>query len=297
MDVTGIAFAFGQATLWAATSILLRSLSSQMDAFLVNGLRAVFGLMILAPLIVLTGGLDDLHLLTLTRLTWLAGAVLMGGVLGDALYVYSLKALGVGRAFPISNSFPLYTMVLSALFLGTRITWSMAMGGALVLFGVYLVARPRGRPLHEETPLDATQLTKGVAMAFAAAILWSGTSVAMAVGLQGGINAPLATGVRVPVMVLACALAAARRGTLVQIRDVKPHTWLLLAVSGFVGWGLAATLYSAAIQRLGPSQTAIIGATSPLFAVPMSLFFLHERPTRYTLLGTVLSIVGIALVI
>ena len=297
MDLIGIAYAFAQATLWAATSIVLRSLSTQLDAFLVNGLRAVFGLMILAPLIVVTGGLADLHLLTLSRLAWLAGAVLMGGVLGDALYVFSLKALGVGRAFPISNSFPLYTMVLSALFLGTRITWAMALGGGLVLFGVYLVARPRGRSLQAETPLEASRLAKGVAMAFAAALLWSGTSVAMAVGLQGGINAPLATGVRVPVMVLACTLAAAKRGTFVQLRAVKPRTWLLLAISGFVGWGLAATLYSAAIQRLGPSQTAIIGSTSPLFAVPLSLVFLHERPTRYTLLGTFLSIVGIALVI
>ena len=297
MDITGTAFAFAQATLWAGTSIVLRSLSTQLDAFLVNGLRAVFGLMVLVPLIVLTGGLADLHLLTLSRLAWLAGAVLMGGVLGDALYVYSLKSLGVGRAFPISNSFPLYTMVLSALFLGTRITWSMVLGGGLVLFGVYLVARPRGRALHSETPLDTSRLAKGVAMAFAAAILWSGTSVAMAIGLRGGINAPLATGVRVPVMVLACGLAAAKRGTLVQLRDVKPRTWLLLAFSGFIGWGLAATLYSAAIQRLGPSQTAIIGATSPLFAVPMSLIFLHERPTRYTLLGTLLSVAGIALVI
>ncbi|MBM3188284.1 MAG: EamA/RhaT family transporter, partial [Chloroflexi bacterium] len=35
----------------------------------------------------------------------------------------------------------------------------------------------------------------------------------------------------------------------------------------------------------------------PLFAVPLSAVLLHERPTRYTLAGTVLSVVGIALVI
>jgi drug/metabolite transporter (DMT)-like permease len=269
----------------------------RLDAFVVNGLRAVFGLLILIPLTLLTGGAADVPLLTLSRLAYLAGAVFMGGVLGDALYVFSLKALGVGRAFPIANSFPLYTIVLSTLLLDTEITWPMILGGGLVLFGVYLVARPRRTVLRSETPLDSAQLATGVVMAFGAALLWAGTSVAMAVGLRDSINAPLATAARVPVMVLACFAASASRGTLVQVRKVDRHTWLLLALSGFVGWGLAATLYSAAIQRLGPSLTAIIGATSPIFAVPMSLVFLGERPTRHTLLGTVISVVGIALVL
>jgi drug/metabolite transporter (DMT)-like permease len=32
-----------------------------------------------------------------------------------------------------------------------------------------------------------------------------------------------------------------------------------------------------------------------LFAIPLTMFFLHEKPTRNALIGTVLTIVGIVL--
>jgi len=86
------------------------------------------------------------------------------------------------------------------------------------------------------------------------------------------------------------------RGHLGELKRIdRQSLWLLLA-TGILGWGVGAVLYSAAVQLLGPSKTAIIGATSPLFAAPLSWLFLHERPTRYTVLGTVLTVVGIVLV-
>ena len=297
MDALGTILAFIQAIIWACTTLILRSLSTRLDAFLVNGLRAALSLVIIIPAVILTGGLADLHMLTPMRILYLNAAVIVGGVLGDALYVTSLRILGVGRAFPISNSFPLFTMAFSAILLGTRLTWTMALGGLLVLSGVYLVARPRKHVLAREVRLDSPQLIKGAALGLCAAAFWGLTSVVLTFGLQDGINAALATGVRIPLMVLLCLLASARRGTLVELRRLDRHTWLALLAAGVLGWGLAASIYSAAIQISGPSKTAIIGATSPLFAVPLSAIFLHERPTRYTLVGTVLSVAGIALVL
>lgn len=56
-------------------------------------------------------------------------------------------------------------------------------------------------------------------------------------------------------------------------------------------------LYVTAVQLAGPSKTAIVGCTAPLFAVPLSMIFLKERPGRYVAIGTVLSVLGVVLVI
>ena len=70
-----------------------------------------------------------------------------------------------------------------------------------------------------------------------------------------------------------------------------------MLAAGLLGWGVAASLYSLAIKLAGPAKTSIVGATAPLFAIPLTMVFLHERPSRNTLLGTVLTIAGVICVI
>ncbi|HHX66062.1 MAG TPA: DMT family transporter, partial [Chloroflexi bacterium] len=140
----GIIVAFSQAVCWACTSILLRTLTSRLNPLLVNGLRATVALLFILPAMFLTGGQNDLALLTASRAAFLIGSIVVGGVVGDFMYLTSLKTLGVGRAFPITSSHPVFTVLFSALFLGSAIGGRMVAGMVLVMLGVYLVARPRG---------------------------------------------------------------------------------------------------------------------------------------------------------
>ena len=298
----GLLFAFAQSLCWAGTTIILRSLSTRLDAFALNGMRAFFALLIILPVIWLTGSAADYAMVTTTRLAYLVGSVLLGGVLGDALYVMSLEVLGVGRAFPIANSSPLFTVLFSTLLLRSPIGWQTLVGMVLVLLGVYLVARPRQRAVRVAIPragvyLASSQTLKGITLATLAAALWGLNTVVMAFGLQGGISPLVATSVRIPAVVFISLIATTMRGGWAQVRRMGGRTLLLIALGGILGWAAAASLYAAAIQAIGPSRTAIISATAPLFGVPLSLIFLGERPTRYTLIGTLLSVMGIALVI
>jgi len=293
----GLVFGLAQAFSWAATTIILRSLSNELDAFLVNGLRAIVGAVLIMLIVLLTGATGDYRLLTATRLLYLIGSVAIGGVIGDAFYISSLKTLGVSRAFPITNSYPMFTILFSALFLGERVGWPMVAGAVLVIFGVYLLARPRGRVLDANgATLTRQQLVKGVLQAVLTAALWGINTVVLSVGVQG-INGAVALSARVPAVILLCLLAAAGRGKLGSLRRLDKKTILRLVGSGLLGWGISGWLYTSALQLAGPSKTSVIGATAPLFAVPLSAIFLHERPTRYTLVGTALSALGIVLVV
>jgi drug/metabolite transporter, DME family len=292
----GIVCAILQALAWAVTGIVLRNLSTHLDPFLVNGIRALVGMVTIIPLVFLTGAQGDYALLTLPRVLLLAGSIALGGVIGDALLLGSLKTLGMGRAFPITNTYPLFTVLFSALLLGEKITLGVLAGLVLVMLGIYLVARPRSQVETLGIPLARRDLIRGVAMGVGTAMFWGLASVLLSIGLRN-INAIVANSVRVPVVVLLCLGAAAGRGQLRNVRRLSWRTLGLLALGGILGWSIGGSLFVVAVQLAGPSKVAIISASSPLFAVPLGMLFLHERPTRYTLAGTLLSVLGIALVV
>jgi drug/metabolite transporter (DMT)-like permease len=51
------------------------------------------------------------------------------------------------------------------------------------------------------------------------------------------------------------------------------------------------------VYYAGAAKASVINATSPLFGLPLSLVFLHERITRRIALGTALTVLGIWLVL
>jgi len=279
------------------TSIVLRRLSTEMDGFLVNGLRCTLALLVVLPLVWLTGGFTQYHQLDWRQLFFLMGSVAIGGAVGDGLYVLSLKTLGISRAFPITNSYPVFTVLFSALFLGEQITLSMVAGMALVLAGVFMITRSQPTESLDTLYLSRDQLIKGVAIALATAIIWAMATVLLAAGLTTKLNVFVVSSIRVPVVIGLSLIFCSRRRTLRQAVHLPRRTWGLLFVAGVLGWAIGGSLYTAAIQHAGPAKTSIIGAMSPLFALPLSYFFLHERPTRLVLLGTAISVAGIFLVL
>lgn len=293
----GVLFGFLQSLAWAVTTIVLRSLSTRLDAFLVNGVRAFFAMFIILPLVLLTGGTGDYQLLTPTRLLYLVGSSVLSGVFADASYVFSLRLLGVGRAFPISNTYPLFTILFSVLLLGEQVSWPMVVGVVLTLLGVYVVARAReGVDEADEFPQPSRRLAKGFLLAVATAVSWGLTTVIVSMGAEG-INSAVITSVRVPAVAVLSTLVGARRERLRSLRCLDRGVVRSLVLAGILGWGIGGTLWTASVQLAGPTKSAIIAATAPLFGVPLSSIFLHEKPTRQTLVGTVLTVVGIILVL
>ena len=54
-------------------------------------------------------------------------------------------------------------------------------------------------------------------------------------------------------------------------------------------------LYVESIKLAGATFTAIVGATAPLYAAPLSALLLREPPGAMTLAGTMLAVGGVIL--
>ncbi|MHB0857435.1 MAG: DMT family transporter [Anaerolineae bacterium] len=294
----GIAFALAQAISWALTSVVLRTLSTRMGVFLVNGLRAATGLLVLIPLTVISRGLADLPLLTAERLLIIVGSVIGAGVIGDGLYVRSLRLIGMHRAFPLANTYPLFAVLLSVLWLREPVHGQMLAGMLLVIVGVAVMIQPERAANVEAAAESPRRQVEGALLALGAAVAWGSCAVLLSQGVQD-IDTILVSSVQAAsVMVLSLGLAGrASVSASVPVWRLGRATMWLLLLGGVLNWGAANTFYVAAVRYAGPSRAAIIGSSAPIFAVPLSMLLLHESPTRRTLVGTVITVLGLILVV
>ena len=71
---------------------------------------------------------------------------------------------------------------------------------------------------------------------------------------------------------------------------------LILAI-GIFGTALGGLAYVYAVAEAGAARAVILNATSPLMVVPLSMFFLGERPTARVGWGTAVCLAGTLIVV
>ena len=290
----GIAMAFGMAITWAINGAVLRLLPDDLDPFWVNLWRAVIGLALYIPLLLLTGSLAQLHLLTRRQLLLLGASVLVAGVAGDACYLASLRRLGLSRAFPIVNSYPLFALLLGVVLGSETFRWSTLLGACLVVVGLAVVMRQREADAEAEA--ESGDSLNGVGLAVGTAALYGLEGVLIAAA-DAQVNGMLANAVRAPLVIVCGAGIVLARGNGSRLRDMGIRGWLALIASAALGWVLAGSMWVGAVGLLGAAVTSTIGASSPLFAVLMGALFLGEKPGWSVVWGTALSVAGIILVL
>jgi drug/metabolite transporter (DMT)-like permease len=296
------------ALLWALSGVTFTWMGRHLDVLPMNMMRCVFAAFFFWLLLPFAGGLDALSRVAPTALLALVSSVVLLLIVGDSLYFTSMRLIGASRAMPIANSIsPLVTLVLAITWLNEHLTALNFAGSLLTIVGVYLVIRDSHRageqelspPVPSQAPPTAGQVPpfrRGVVLALVAALSWGVGLVVLKVGVAG-LNAVIVHSIRLPLAaVLLGGIITASGRNLNRVRRLSRSVWLILFATSIVDNFLGNILLIRAFQLAGAGKTATLISTVPLFAVPFSILILKERPARLVLVGTVLAVVGIALV-
>ncbi len=292
----GAAAALASSALWALTSVLLASQSGRLQPLVMSGVRSLTASLMLIGALVATAGLVQFQEMTFITGVSMMGSGIIGQAVGDTLYINALGSLGVTRTFPITNSaYPFLTFLLAVLLLGEELTWTVPIGGALIVAGITSIVLEQRRA--DAASAVKVELVRGVVFALAAAFAWSLATVWLR-GQQGNLDALGAASLRIPAASAAVIVTIGLTSrTQRPLRLLSPRSLVIVAIAGVLGTGLGSVLFIYAVEDIGAARTAFVTTSAPVFAIPMGMLFLAEKLTPRMLVGTAVTIAGIWLVL
>lgn len=293
----GAAVALGTAIFSAATNLLLRRQVVLIGGGTAQAWRTMVSTLIFAVIFLALRDPRDLLGLPGRPAAVLLASVVLNMVLDDLLQYAAMARLGIALAMPIASSYPLVTLIIATATLGERPTPRAAVGTVLVVAGVILVALPRRAQAVDGAARrfapDAGHWAR-VALALRSAACIAAATVLTRVALRD-LDILTANMLRLPFGALICAAIGATQRRRPPWR-VARASLLPLCLSGVTGLGSSLS-FLVAISLVGASTTATLNAAAPIFGLLGAVAFLRERPTRRNIVGTLVTFLGVVLVI
>ncbi len=290
----GVVAAFTGAILFAVTNIMYKKLSDRVSIVDIILTRAWISIP-LAILLILPPFNPEGFVITQSGVIVLTFSMFVGMILGDTFYFMSQNRIGVSRAYPIASSYPLLVYLLAAMFLGEPVILSRVVGVILVVIGVGLIGfeQKRNDPKGDIGSKSVRML--GFILALLTIVTWSLSDVTLQVGLVD-MDAIDANFVRILVGSLMITPGIIyRKETREWTRNRRLLTTLL--ITGFLGYGLTMLLMTIAVSYIGATVNSVILAAAPLISTPVSILFTDETTNMLLVIGTLLSFVGVVLVV
>ncbi len=288
-DLTwGIAGGLGTGMTWAATSMLVRSLSGILTPAGISALRSTIGGSILVVLALATGHAGEVVRMPLWVVLTLWVSIIISMGFGDPMFFASLDHLGVTRALILSMANPLLTTAVGMGLLGEPVTLPRAAGILLVVGGLVLIIAGKG---DGRTERRATR--RGMRLVFWAAGAWALSAVILKPAL-GVVSVVAAAAVRTPMGGLFLWMTPWTRGTMHAVAASTPAERKRLSVVCFMS-AFSSLLFISGIKFGGVAIGNVLASTSPLFTLPFEVWVLGQRPSRQTVLGAVVTVAGVGL--
>ncbi|HLN44438.1 MAG TPA: DMT family transporter [Candidatus Sulfotelmatobacter sp.] len=291
--------ALGAAISWAVAPIMYKKALSGVAPVSANIVRCATNASALLFILIASGLTNVLIQLPLSTLLVVIVSGIIGLGLGDTIYMFALKTIGVSRAVPLASTYPLFALIWATILLGETVTALAIAGMVLILAGIWLLSREEGdSTIHFQGRAIAT----GVGLSLLTAVVWSVSITLMdyAVTLPGIMNSIEANYAIVTVRITGMALVLLALAPLLdRKRGFLKLNWraiVLLCVGGLVANGLGWLLLNYSFLNIAEAQAVPISSTTPLFSMLAGLMLFHEKMTRRNTLGALLVVLGVVLI-
>ena len=206
-----------------------------------------------------------------------------GTVMTSLTLTYGLTRIGAVAGVLLLQTEPVYSLVLSTIFVGERPSVRQMLATATILVGIGSVFGAGG----SFSPLWAA------AMIFATPLFWQ-TSHVLGLRVMPPLTPSSVTGGRFfyAAIVLTAMLLIFRRDSLGQLGDLTSLS--VIFVTGFFVYFLSALTWFGAINRLSLAWvTALVVPGIPILSILFAVMFLGERATAREAVGILISVSGV----
>ena len=230
--------------------------------------------------------------ISLTDIGWLAITGILSFALGRGFSFLGIKYIGVSRSITIYASYPVFTIALAIPFLREKVSPALIIGVLLIIGGIILLVSERD---VEKKVVTGVNRLLGVGFSLASAISYGANMVLIKWIVTSKVNPLIAVTVSLFFGMLVLFITSGRH---INESIKSSHR----ATGFFILSGVAMTVGSiASYSSLSLAPAVIVsplGATSPLFAILVTYFFLRklEKVTIPVVLGSLMVVGGGVLV-
>jgi drug/metabolite transporter (DMT)-like permease len=280
----GVVAALGSAASWAVGTILFKGVGAQFSSMAMTFIKSFAGALLLLILLMFVGW----TLPQSDALGWLALSGLLGISAGDTFFFAALQRLGAHQLIIIMMLGPAITVLMAVLILGESPSFLAWLGIILVLGGVSLTLFGDSRQAEQPATTQA-----GIVFGLLCILSMAVSIIVAKLGLRY-VSALEGTFLRMAFGFSGLLLFGLLRRRIVPwlrpLRQVGLRGRFALAVVVVTFGGFWLSL--AAIKRLDVSVANTLIATEPLFALPLAVLWLRERPSRLALTGACVAFPG-----
>lgn len=280
--------ALASAAAWAFGSILFRRLGDAVSPLGMNLGKCIIGMLYLG-VILLVFGIEPI-----TNRTFLLLGIsgLLGIAFGDTFFFKALLFLGPRLTTLLGAIGPVFTVILSVVFLQEKLSFLSWVGMSLTITGVTWV-------LWEQVPQEKIKKNwiSGIKYALLSVLCMPVGIIFAKIGVKS--CSPLqSTFIRVFWAAIGLSMWGGARGQLknwlIPFKNTRLLRFIFFTVFVVIFGGFYLFLF--ALKYIDASVATILNSTTPLFILPMTAFILKEKITYRAIIGAVVAVCGLALI-
>jgi drug/metabolite transporter (DMT)-like permease len=312
---------------FVVSNVLFRKTEHEATPIFINFFRTAIGTITFFIFSFLLNIFDKIFLLPFGLWIILFISFLFGQVIGDTAYFIAQKDLGTTVALGVSMTFPLFTFILSMLFLNREFEISLLFSLLFISAGVIIIGRSKAKinrdPSFDVLTNEKRKLLKGglTFSSLRALIFGLVASLSWAIGLiiiesathqidallslQEGQSSILGNVIRFPFAVSILTMMVGKENYSIKkknLSDITPwrksvKTWGYLIIASLIGTSLGAYVYTEAARVAGSTVMSLIASASPLFSLPLTYLLNKEKISKIGFLGVVFTMIGVVLIL
>lgn len=217
-------------------------------------------------------------------------------VVSSYFMLNAYQTIGPRLTMLIASFAPVLGAILAWLFLGQNLPPNATLGIAIVIFGIVWVVAERGKPKADGQTVD---IRRGLIYAVLGTLTQASAFVFASQGMVGGFPPFSATLLRLTTSIIALwsfiALQGKLKATTASLNN--DNTLLLqLTIAAISGPIIAGALLLLSFQLIPVGISTTLSHTTAIILIPIGYFVFHERITLRAIIGTIVTIVGIAII-
>jgi len=311
---------------FVGSNVIFRKTEREVSPAFINFFRTGIGTLTFILVILLLNQLNLIFIIPWELWFLLILSFIFGQVIGDTAYFTAQKQLGTTLTLAISMTFPLFTFILSLIFLKSPFKLNLILSLILIGFGITIIGNSKIKSENSKQEKNITlnssiknrfqdifrkDVIKAIGFCFIASLGWAVGAVILEFAIAQidqiihieELSSIVGNVIRFPFALLILGSMVLRENYLIKNNEILHNkkkslrTWILLIVASIIGTSLGAYLYTESVHIAGANIVSLIASASPLFALPLTYLVNKEKISKFGFIGVMLTIVGVVVIL